>query len=260
MRTKPRPSTGPDARTLADAAKVAALGLALWGAVQLASALLERRPTALSLVQAAVAEWGAGRIGISWSDPLAPMPSARAIGRRAGRGALLGGAAATLVIGAAWVSRAAVLAPSSPSLGLLAVGLFASALAAVRDELILRGVVLRTTRDLFPRWVSLLVCGLAAAASRFGVDGVLSTSVAAEGLRGVALGALWMHDRGTWMAWAANASWMWTLGSLAQGGVVDVRFAAEGESAASSVAVLVVAALIAFLTLPSSASIQRRNP
>src|SRR5208283_215789 len=154
--------------------------------------------------------------------------------------AALGAAAAVLVVASSLATRGASVV-SSASLGasieLLGVGLFASTLAAVRDELLLRGFVLRATRGLLPTWVCLLVCGAAAAAARFGVDGGSPVSLAVEGLRGIALGAFWVGDRGAWTAFAANASWMWTLGSLAHGGLFDVRFVVEPDQTVAALAV-----------------------
>jgi hypothetical protein len=237
--------TAPD--TVAGAMKVAGWGVVLWGAVQLAALVLERSATALSFVQAAVAEWGAGRLGIAWSDPLGTLPTAAAILRRAARGAALGAAAALAVILAMLATHAAALGGSAPSIELLAVGLMTSVLAAVRDELLLRGVVLRSTRGLMPTWASLAVCGAAAAAARFGADGVFTVSIAADTVRGIALGALWVRDRGAWMASAANASWLWTLGPIAHGGLVDMRFATEPNDGRIALAVLAVCALVAGL-------------
>jgi hypothetical protein len=232
--------------TVGHAARVASAALALWGAVQVAAVALERRAVALGLVQAMLAEWGAGRMGIAWSDPLGPVATTRDILRRTARGAALGGAAALAAVAAALTTRSATATfADSASLEMLGVGLVAALLAAVRDELILRGFVLRATRGLAPPWVSLLACGMAAAAARFGVDGASGTALTAEALRGVALAALWIHDRGAWMAWAANASWTWTFGSLLHGGLVDIRFVADADDAASTLVVLTIAALSA---------------
>jgi hypothetical protein len=253
--TSDRDPTAP--ATVAGAAKVVGWGLAFWGGVQIASAVLDRKPLGSAVVQAAVAEWGAGRIGIAWSNPLAPVPEWRAIAGRAGRGAALGGAAAALVVGSALATRAASIGPTAsigPSIGLLGVGLCAATLTAVRDELLLRGVVLRATRGLLPTWASLLVCGAAAAAARFGVDGTSPVSLAAEALRGIALGALWTRDRGAWMAFAANASWMWTLGAVTHGGLFDLRFLVEPDEATTALVVLAAFAFAAW------ASIRRRHP
>ena len=207
-----------------DAAKVVGWGLVLWAGVQLAAALFSHNATAAVAVQAALAEWGAGSLAIAWSDPGAPAPSWSAIGARAGRGAALGILAAALVVGVALLAHRASLASSPPSVGLLAVGLVVSLLAAVRDELLLRGVVLRATRGALPTWGALLVCGAAAAAARFGVEGALGLVLAAEVIKGAVLGAIWVRDRGAWMAVAANTAWTWAIGSVVGGGLLDVRF------------------------------------
>src|ERR1700734_3572306 len=86
------------APTLKDATKVACWGLLFWGAVQFAAIVLARNATAAVAVQAALAEWGAGRLAIAWSDPLAPIPAWQQIGKRFGRGAALGGGVAVLVV------------------------------------------------------------------------------------------------------------------------------------------------------------------
>jgi hypothetical protein len=206
------------------AAKVVGWGLVFWAGVQLAAAIFTRNATAAVAVQAALAEWGAGRIGIPWSDPGAPAPSWNAIGARAGRGAAIGVLAAALVVGIALLAHRASLVSSPPSVGLLAVGLVVSVLGAVRDELLLRGVVLRATQGSLPVGASLVVCGAAAAAARFGVEGAMGIVLAAEALKGAALGAIWVKDRGAWMAVAANTAWTWTMGSVVGGGLLDVRF------------------------------------
>jgi hypothetical protein len=232
--------------TVVGAAKVAGGGLALWAGVQLLATYLERRTVLSATLQAALAEWGAGHLGIAWSSPLGPVPTAKDYLRRIARGAAYGGATALAVIAAAVATRAATATfADSPSVGMLAVGLLTSMLAAVRDELILRGVVLRATRGLASRWVSLLACGMAAAAARLGVDGMVGMALAAEALRGVALAALWIQDAGVWMAWAANAAWMWSLGSAAHGGLLDVRFATDADGAAGTIVVLSIVALLA---------------
>jgi Type II CAAX prenyl endopeptidase Rce1-like len=205
-------------------AKVVGWGLVLWAGVQLAAAIFSRNATAAVAVQAVLAEWGAGRLAIPWSDPSAPVPSWSTIGGRAGRGAVMGILAAALVVGVAVLAHAASFVTSPPSVGLLAVGLVVSVLGAVRDELLLRGIVLRATRGVLPIWAALLVCGAAAAAARFGVEGAIGLVLAGEAIKGAALGAIWVKDRGAWMAVAANTAWTWTIGSVVGGGLLDVRF------------------------------------
>ncbi len=237
------PSRDPTAApTLQDAAKVAGWGLVFWGAVQFAATtVFVRNATAAAAVQAAIAEWGAGRLAIAWSDPLAPMPTWQRVARRAGVGAALGAGAATLVVVSALLTQSARVAEGSFGPGLLVIGLVVSLLTAARDELLLRGVVLRVTRGVLPWWASLAACGAAAAAARLGLEGALSLGLLIEALRGVAMGGLWLVDRGAWMAVGASAAWSWTLGSLVGGGVVDVRFAGEAGADASPAALFVVA-------------------
>ncbi len=207
-----------------EAAKVVGWGLVLWAGVQLAALIFTRNATAAVAVQAALAEWGAGRLAIAWSDPNAPAPPWSAIGARAGRGAAMGAAAAALVVVIALVSHHATRASSPPALGLLAVGLIVSVLAAVRDELLLRGVVLRATNGPLPTWAAVGVCGAAAAAARFGVEGAVGLALAGEAIKGIVLGGLWVRDRGAWMAVAANTAWTWAMGSVVGGGLLDIRF------------------------------------
>jgi hypothetical protein len=207
-----------------EAAKVVGWGLVLWAGVQLAAAIFSKNATAAVAVQAVLAEWGAGFLAIAWSDASAPVPPWNAIGARAGKGAAIGVLAAALVVGVALLAHRASAVSSPPAVGLLAVGLVVSVLGAVRDELLLRGVVLRATRGVLPTWAALVVCGAAGAAARFGVEGAMGVVLAGEALKGAALGAIWVKDRGAWMAVAANTAWTWTIGSVVGGGLLDVRF------------------------------------
>ncbi len=241
------PTAGLDAPpTLADAAKVVIWGLVFWGGVQLAAAGLERNAIAMVVVQAGLAEWGAGRMAIPWSDPRADVPTWRAIGGRAAVGAAIGVLCAAAVATVAIGLRAAAVTAGEPAMGALLVGLLVAILGAVRDELLLRGVVLRATR-LLPVGVTLVACGLAAAAARFGLDGGITPALIPEALRGTALGALWVRDRGAWMPCAANTAWTWMMGPVFGGNLIDVRFASDATSGASSIAVLGVATVAACL-------------
>jgi hypothetical protein len=247
---EPDPIAAP---TVREAWRVAGWGLAFWGAAQLAVAVLSRNATAMVAVQAVLAEWGAGRVGVAWSDPLAPVPTWKSLGRRAGAGAAMGAGGAALVIVVAMATGGAATAKSQPAVGLLAVGLVIAALSAVRDELLLRGFVLRATRALLPAWAALLACGAAAAAARFGVEGTVGLSLAVEALRGIVLGAIWMRDRGAWMAVGANTAWTWGLGSIVRGGLLDVRFATEPDAGLPALVVLAAGAgAAAFWSLRSS--------
>jgi hypothetical protein len=136
-------------------------------------------------------------------------------------------------------------------LGLLAVGLVIALLRAVRDELFLRGIVLRATAGLWPAWAALATCGAAATAARYGLDGAIGPVLVVEALRGIALAAIWMKDRGAWMAVAANTAWTWALGSVVRGGIVDVRFATASDSGTAALIVVGAgAAAAAFWAMP----------
>jgi len=79
------------------------------------------------------------------------------------------------------------------------------------------------------------------------VFGVLGLGLLVEAMRGIALGGLWLADRGAWMAVGASAAWSWTLGALVRGGLVDVRFAAAGDASAAALIVAGAAAVAAVL-------------
>jgi hypothetical protein len=228
--------------TLAGTAKIVFWGLVFWGGEQLAAGAFERNELARGAVQAALAEWGAGRMGIAWTDPRAPAPTWSAIARRSTRGAAFGVGASVAVVVVALAARSAVVSQGGVALTPLLVGLVIAVLGAVRDELLLRGVVLGATR-LLPLSLALLACGVAAAAARLGTDGLFTSALVPEALRGVALGALWVRDRGAWMACAANTAWTWTTSSVFGGGLLDVRF--ESGASAESVPGLVILALAA---------------
>jgi hypothetical protein len=142
------------AAKLRDTAKVVGWGLALYGGVAVVSATFGHNPTGATAVQAVVAELGAGRLAIAWSDPHGPIPTTRDIARRAGFGAALGVGAAAAVTACALLTHAAILVPNAPALSMLGIGLLLSALGAMRDELLLRGIVLRAFEHSAPPWGS----------------------------------------------------------------------------------------------------------
>lgn len=253
--TAPAPAGDPiAAASLPEARKVVGWGLAFWGVGQLAMAVFWRNATALVAVQAALAEWGAGRIGIAWSDPLADVPTWRQIGRRAGLGAALGASAAGVAIAVAFLTRTAAWAAPRPVASALAVSFVIAVLTAIRDELLLRGVVLRATRGLLPWWAALAACGAAAAAARWGLEGAVTLALAVEALRGVALAGVWVRDRGAWMAVAANTAWTWGLGGLVHGGLLDLRFATEADAGVPALVAAAGAGLAALAATATTAA------
>jgi membrane protease YdiL (CAAX protease family) len=231
--------------------KVVGWGLVFYAGVQLAGFFLASNDLGAAAVQAALSEWGAGRVGIAWSDPLAKVPTWGAIARRAGSGAALGFGAGVLALVVLLVTHGATLARGTPALGSLAIGLLVSVLWAVRDELLLRGFVLRALGGWPSPAVCAVVCGVAGAAAELGAEGASPQpiAIAVAGVLGVAFAALWQRDRGAWMAVAAHASWLFTTRKLSHGAFLDVHFAptawggGDAEMAGSSAALVVVAAL-----------------
>ncbi len=255
------PTAAPDAPpSLGNAAKVVAWGLVFWGIVELAGAAFEKTAMATLLVQAVIAGWGAGRMGIVWTDPGKHAP-ARSPFRRAATGAVVGAVAASAAVVLSLSFHSATLWPTTIAPGALFIGLAASGLAAVRDELLLRGVVLRTTRGLWPPWAMILASGATSAAATFGGPGASVSLLLAEGLRGAALGGAWLRDRGAWMPCAANAAWMWGFGAATRGAMWDVRFDSAPDPARPTLAVLSLAAAAAmWALLPGNRRKTGRSP
>jgi hypothetical protein len=231
----------------AGAARRVITGLLFWGGVQLVGNVFERSETVAVAVQAVVAEWGAGALGISWSDPQQPRPSWAQLRFRIGVGLLLGFAAASAAIGAMVLVSGSRLCRMGGEPGMLLLALVVAVLAAVRDELLLRGFVLTATRDLIGTAGAMGACGVAAAAARFGIDGVVTPALLADGLRGVALSTVWMRDRGAWAAVAANTAWTLTAGPLVHGALFDLSASTDVATSAPGLVVLALAAAIGFV-------------
>jgi len=204
-------------------ARVVLWGVAILGAVQGAATYLAQNHTGAVIAQLVIAEFGTGRLGVAWSDPLAPMPTGAAIARRALRGASLGAAAAVVLLGVSALFRVVTLAAGAFSVASLIVGLLIGIVIAARDELLLRGLVLRAVGSHVSIATRLVVCGLAGAAFRFGSDPtVTKVSLVFAFLSSIALGALWLRDRGAWIAVSANAVFSLLTGPITHGAIFDV--------------------------------------
>jgi len=213
--------------TLRDAAKVILWGLVLYSVVEFVGIKLSAKATGALAAQMVIAEWGAGRLAVAWSDPSAPMPGFGAILKRAARGAAIGTVAAALVVAFGLATGAMVAHPNRPEFGDLAIGIVSAALVAARDELLLRGVVIRAFRHACPTAVLLAICGGAAAAAEYGA---LGATLDGNGIRlivaavlGIAFAALWLRDRGAWLAFGAHTGWSLASGTVIGGGLFDLR-------------------------------------
>jgi hypothetical protein len=200
-------------------------GLVTYAAARFAGAYLDQYALAAAVVQAVIAEYGAGRMGVAWSDPLAPVPTTKGIATRALRGAGMGFTAALVALGVALGTKSASLAPNRPDVVVAVANLVAPLALAARDELLLRGVVLRVVPGAASIWMKLAACGLASAAATYGEGLVTPAALTAAGLGGVACGTLWLKDRGAWLAWGAHAAFLWASSTLARGALIDVRAA-----------------------------------
>jgi membrane protease YdiL (CAAX protease family) len=213
--------------TLRDVAKVVGWGLLLYGAVLLIGAKLSTRSVGSLVLQLLVAEWGAGRLAVSWSDPMRPPPPWGDLARRVGGGAAAGVSAACVAVVFAVSTRALSVHANAPEPTQLGLGLFVAALSAARDELLLRGIPLRAFRRACPPFALLLVCGGASAAAEYGAmtaaQDALGAHVLIAGLTGIIFAALWMRDRGGWFAVGAHMGWTFATGGLIRGGLLDLR-------------------------------------
>jgi len=224
-------------------------------------------------VQAFIAEWGAGHVGVSWSDPEAPVLSTADVARRLGRGALAGTVTVAGLVLLGWLTGAVTLGRTAPSPSALGVGLVVAMFSTVRDELLLRGVVLRAFRHTLGTVAQLVVCGVMAAASRVGQQGdeplgallgsragALSTVVAALG--GVCLGTIWLRERGAWMACGAHLAWTFLTTTVIAGGLCSATWgAARGSEMWGSGGAdgsLVAALALALATAAASVWYRRR--
>jgi membrane protease YdiL (CAAX protease family) len=234
MRAPPaRPSRleevlGPAASaTLRDSAKVILWGLVLYGLVEFVGNKLSAKATGALAAQMVIAEWGAGRLAVAWSDPSAPVATFGSIVQRAGKGAALGILAAALVVAFAIATGAMVAHPNRPDVGELAIGLVSAALVAARDELLFRGVVIRAFRHACPTAALLAICGGAAAAAEYGaLEGAVQGNgprLLVAALLGTAFAALWLRDRGAWLAFGAHTGWSLASGTAIGGGLLDLR-------------------------------------
>jgi hypothetical protein len=220
---------------LKDAAESATWTLALYAIVTAIGQALETHRAAKLAVQAFVVEWGAGRLGVAWSDPTLPVPDAAALARRAGRGALWGTAAAVFTLlflraTGAGTFTGLVFVPSE-----LIIAVAVAVFSAVRDELLLRGLVLRVFHHTLTPTLRVVTSGVVAAAARLGEvpsaecstgrtssAGVATLLVA--GLGGACLAGVWLLDRGAWMPIGAHAAWALVTTTMLSGGLTGFAF------------------------------------
>ena len=226
--------------------------MVVYAGVQVLGRIFQNNATGALGAQFVLAEFGLGKLGVAWSDPLAPMPTTKDIFARSLRGARYGATVAAAVIVAGLLSRQLTRASTSPSIAPLVLGILISAAAAARDELLLRGLPLRALQSLRTNLGTradigaLVVVGMAGASAALGADVVHPANVVFSGVSAVALGGLWLRDRGAWLAWSANMAFTFVTGPLVRGGVTDLR--TQDGDLRSTVSALAVTSCFALLS------------
>ena len=250
-----KPLSPAESRAAASSAwKIAGWGIAIYAATRLGSVIMENASLLSAVGQAVIAEWGVGRLGVAWSDPKAPVPESGAIARRAALGVVVGVVAAVVVVGFLATTRAIILDRTSPLASTVAVALVTAGLYAMRDELLLHGLVLRTMVTVEAPLPKVLACGLTSAAAAYGELGVFAPSaIAVQGLLGIVFGALWVRDRGAWPAWGAHTAWLFATSALMQGGIFEAHVAANRWGGAELGPLGGEAALLALVPLAAGA-------
>ncbi len=260
----PKPLSPAESRAAAASAwKVAFWGVAIYAGGRLAALLLQSMSLPAAVAQAVLAEWGAGSLGVAWSDPTQPVPTTKAIARRAGLGAVVGFIAAGVVVGFLATTRAVLLEKTSPAAGMLVVGLVTAGLYAMRDELLLHGLVMRSLVSVEAPLLKVLGCGLTSAAAAYGeLGGAAPMAIVAQGLLGIVFGSLWVRDRGAWPAWGAHTAWLFGTGLLMQGGFFEGRVASTpwgGADAGPLGGMAVVVALVPLAAGALAGSVRPRS-
>ncbi|MCL2777136.1 MAG: hypothetical protein FWD73_03960 [Polyangiaceae bacterium] len=201
----------PPARSTLTQWAVVAWGLVAYAATHLAGMLLESASLASAMAQAVIAEWAGARMGILWTSPshAKRFPHAAKPWRRIAIGAAFGAGAAMLAVGFLVVGRATILVREKPTVAAVALTLATSGLEAVRAEFLLRGVVLRALQSArISALGKVLACGAIGAIAAVGASDATLPSVLFNCVLGLGFGALWVHDRGVWMAWSAHTVWV----------------------------------------------------
>lgn len=206
--------------------KTAGWGLATYAAARLAGVVLESASMPAAVAQAVIAEWGGGRLGVTWSAADEEPPEAAAIARRALGGATLGAAVAASATLFLATTGAVHLTRTTSAIPLVVVALFTAGLHAMRDELLLHGVVLRSLVGAPGAMSRVVACAVTSGAAAYG-DGAGARGAAVQAVLGLVFGALWVRDRGAWLPWGAHTAWLFTTGLLLSGGVFDARVGAS---------------------------------
>jgi hypothetical protein len=204
-------------KVLKESGRVLLWGLTMVAAVDFVGSWLHERPTGAAAVQLAIAEYGAGKLGIAWSPPDTVSPTPASIAKRALRGAVLGAGAAAILWGVGVATKTLAFRLSAPSIAEIGVGLIVATLVAARDELLLRGLLIRMLAPWTKGTLVLVACAAAGVARGWFLDGMTPNAGIAAGCGAIALACVWLVDRGAWMAVGANAAFLFASTTLGIG-------------------------------------------
>ncbi len=205
------------------AARVALFGGMLFFGVALLGALLANMPLAALVAQAVAAEWGMGRLGLAWSDPLAREPTAKDIATRLGRGALLGMAPAAVILEWLHLTHTCDIAPSSFAWSSIGLGVMSATLTAVRDQILLVGLSRRVLVHVDHALPRMLAAGALFAARSYSSETATWPEVIASFCFGAFAAAIFQRDRSAYGAVGMNIGWLLATQTLFHGALLDVR-------------------------------------
>lgn len=198
--------------------KVALAGLFFHAAGLFAGALLSAYGLLATVLQAFLADYGLGRVGVrlrNLDDDRAPIPFV-AKGAVVGFSLTLG---TTLVLLA---TKAGHFEAGGLVLATLATGLLSAGALAMWHELFFRGLVLRLTERVPSVTFRVAATGLASFAATLAIPEARPLEALVEGLLGALLGCLWLEHRGGLMAVGAHAGWFFASRALFRGGVFEL--------------------------------------
>jgi hypothetical protein len=238
---------------LAEIGLGAAFLVGLAAALQIVELVLGKSPLASAIAGAVVADIVAARAGVRWdSSPPRPKPGEPLAGANTktapttpdekphpaatpneiqptpvrhtaiGMAAALIAMVATLTLGAlfGWVQIDA----GGPSTS-IAFGILRATAIGVRDELMLRGIILTAaSRARLHPLLGASFAALAGGASLALIPAVSLGAIALAVTSGFFFALLWQRFQGAWAAVGASAFWAFLIGTATRGGILDVTW------------------------------------
>jgi len=145
--------------------------------------------------------------------------STRKAGVEFGVGALVGATLFGLTMLVLWLARCVDIAAGA-GWGAVALALLGALIAAVCEEVLVRGVLFRIVEESLGTWIALaLSAALFGALHAFNPNATLISCIAIALEAGLLLGAVFVFTRRLWMAIGLHAAWNFTEGGIFGAGV-----------------------------------------